>query len=854
MVSPPLDGNVFIYRPNAQPLKLKESFWQQVSAVLNGSISLETLYTNLSSSNLLLKHLRNEQDLLQWLINEGVIELHGESNDSGLLDGGITTVDKHNATEGQNKDHMKRPFDSLTSRNLDLRRFPVFIRVTRNYKLLPYIRFILISLSILAFPLAWLFYFGNLNPLARKLNEISNIGLTLLSVAILFLIMSTTSSVFTLILRRLHGINQGLLTFKLLAGFNPICTTEELPDSSKTAVSRSQYSFLAVANLLFYLSLFSISVLALYIFSQSTQSIINFPSALFVVITICTVYSIWQIVPAPGSAAYILLTEYGIFPKNSIGRSIRAINVYVQNLIETPSLSSLTPSKQNKKYVIFGFTILLVLAVRITFVIAWVLPSIANELPVIGSYSSSYIAYIVLIASTIYYFYNTVVKPNKHLLKNMHIPASSFKKMTIGRSKKTVNQDDMYSRLESSSQRNAYSVSGLRKLQQYIYAKYTPKKRRFIAFIIIFSLLLPFRASVSGRALVVEGNSLSMTNPDSYPVFVEQILYSGPSKKPIGDNEIIARLRSPQLETDIFSERQNIISLKSAIQKTRTSIESYSKGSSYQYLSDRDDELSQARAQLDAAKKSEQSLRRQLQILSSQISAYKSLVQSGSVSQIQYQDKVLAYQQAESDYHEAVASVSNASSSIALAKRAKLLDQGEKLSETNAQLQDDLKSQTAELSQSQERLRDLLRRERLLEMRMPFDGVVDTDTRDLEGKWFSSGSEIISVKSIPLTRVSANIPEYDRSRLEVGQKASLRLYSKWNQSFSGYVDNISPTTIEDNSLEYVEIFIRLNNHLPPSLINASGYVKVQTGWTCMLRYLFEPILRFFVVDGWSLLP
>jgi len=851
--SPPLNGFVFLYRPSYAPLRLSSEVWNLIFSALTSPTDSLSLFRVISSLGQLPPSCSSPESLVHWLQENAISSIVDAHNQPSTVHPSNTSYSPIAAASST----VKSKFFTLQHYPYDLRRFRIFSALlTHNSHSYP-TRLLILLLSFTAFPAGWSFYAGSLNPLGRKLASINNIGLTLFSVAILFLFLSFACSVFTLALRRMHGIDQGVINLKFLAGFNPIVSSEELPPSSQVGLSRSNYAFLSCSGLFFYLILFAISILFLHLFSQSTLHILDIPSALFVVITICIVYCIWQVVPAPGSACYIILCEYGIFPSNSLGKSLRVLHRIYVAFSRKNFPHAVRLFRQYRRLSVFGIVIIFVLSVRIAFVIGWVLPSIASDLPLYTGSSSFILSYLLLLVSTLYYFYSTVVSPNKLLFSRLSSQDSKFVTspiLNISYSSSAPPTNAALSKGDHSDASLEKHRIFLRKPRNIFNPFQLSLRRRRILFFLLVLLLFPFRSSIPGKALVVEGKELSITNTDSYPAFIQSLYYSGPSKQILNKGDIIVQLKSPQLDTEIFSERQNILSLQSSISKTRTSISSYASGSSFQYLLDRDDELSQASARLEASTKSVDSLKHQLSILSSQVKSYESLMRSGSVSLVQYQEKLLAFRQAEEDYHNSLADLQTSKSELLLAKRAKRLDQGSKLVETRAQLDDDLSSQTADLAEAKSKLVDLQRRKTMLTIAMPFDGVIDSNTSDLSGKWIGSGEEILTVKEVPLSRVSVQIPEYDRSRLELGQSASVRLYARWSTPFNGVVQTISPSTIEQESLEYVEVYLSLRDRLPSSLVNATGFAKIQTGWTCLLRFIFEPIVRFVAVDAWSLLP
>ena len=148
----------------------------------------------------------------------------------------------------------------------------------------------------------------------------------------------------------------------------------------------------------------------------------------------------------------------------------------------------------------------------------------------------------------------------------------------------------------------------------------------------------------------------------------------------------------------------------------------------------------------------------------------------------------------------------------------------------------------------------LLQQKEQLSIVMPFNGLITSSTSGLMGSFVAKGESLLELKQGSLDRVTVLIPDHDRSRLRVGQKAIVRLYANPNKSLPGFVQTIRPAGELVDQKVFFEATLGLEKSLSPQLLQSSGAARINAGQTNLLSIFLASLARFFRVDVWSWTP
>ena len=169
-------------------------------------------------------------------------------------------------------------------------------------------------------------------------------------------------------------------------------------------------------------------------------------------------------------------------------------------------------------------------------------------------------------------------------------------------------------------------------------------------------------------------------------------------------------------------------------------------------------------------------------------------------------------------------------------------------------LKNRLKYLELDLNLEKSKLQKLLKKQGDLSVEMPFDGVINTDTRSLLNSSYLKGESVLELVQTPLILLEAKLPEYMRSSLKINQAATARFYSSPFNSFSAKAIAINPSTINESGIPYVGVTLESPDIPNKMSLGSNGTIKVFNGITCLFISILRPILRFIFVDIWSWLP
>ena len=327
-------------------------------------------------------------------------------------------------------------------------------------------------------------------------------------------------------------------------------------------------------------------------------------------------------------------------------------------------------------------------------------------------------------------------------------------------------------------------------------------------------LLLPIDRTVTGSVLVSTQRDLMVRAPED--VVITAIYQDGPSSELVESGTKIVELESSQLERDLYQSELNNLEMQN----------------------DLDVLFNQRKAGQSLLVELNNSLVKYIKasrILFSQKIELERLSQMGGASRQSVYELEINYFEIKEEER---------------LKRQQIL-------ELKADLESsDLKIKALQQSINQaEAWRDLLLQQKeQLSIVMPFNGLITSSTSGLMGSFVAKGESLLELKQGSLDRVTVLIPDHDRSRLRLGQKAIVRLYANPNDSLKGIVQTIRPAGELVDQKVFFEATLDLGKSLSPQLLQSSGAARINAGQTNLLSIFYASLARFFRVDVWSWTP
>ena len=834
-------GKLLIYGCKSDdPVLISQTSYQAIINFISGTQSKENNAT--ISKELCIDN--DEKDIIRHLLSIDFIR-PAEPNDYSS---------KAKTNELDAKALGLYPILDLSRLDLITKRVTAIDLLESQKKIYP---FLLIALAFFLYN----FYFGFLRPEREALSSNFLGQASIVEIFLCFTISSFFTMIFKSFLSQYSGYSYSVLYLKFLAGFHPIFDLGPDPSFSIIPrISKSNYLTLISANYIMRIYILIACLILLALWGPLNTSILRTSASIIsILINISLVSIAWQLIPSPGSLAYKCLEINGYVPDKFLGKSLRNTLMVLKRsqLLSFEEKTRKLFAGSNKKYTLMLLYTLAISACKLLFIAYFVIPGFANDLPALfGRWSSSIVYIILLVLSFRYILSNFNIGILRKTALVSPAPVSHLTRITdyqISPSN-SEQRDYLNSNLNSdSSHKPTKNVKPSGKIIKAKRSLMALTLRQFFTIVIAISLI-PFPISFTGSAEVLQSSSLSIKNSETLPVFVANIYADGPSKHVIKKGTLIARLDSPALTAQIQEAQQTIAKLKadnSALQVQKRSLITGSKlNAALEYTN----KLESAQADYEKNLEYVKSYSIQLPIYQSQANAYKELSKAGGVSYVQYEDKLIALHGIQLNLEAAKKSAKTALENLKIAKIEKNLNQKLQLGEDIDTINANIKSNERDIAKNKFTLADLQRRSNDLSIKMPFDGVIDSDTTGLVGKKLSFGDELLSVKKSPLTLIQVTISEYDRTFIEVGNSCVLKLQSRWRQSFDGIVASISPTTTLVNGAQSVLINIDLKHPLDSKYIGATGYAKIKNGYTNLLWNMLRPVLRFLSVDIWSILP
>ncbi|MEB3308565.1 MAG: HlyD family efflux transporter periplasmic adaptor subunit [Cyanobacteriota bacterium] len=706
-----------------------------------------------------------------------------------------------------------------------------------NAKLLPW-------MLLIAAVQIYSFFLSPSRPLGSKINLSLIYTPSIFEVIIIFLLCNLSSVLFKISVGSRFSFGSSNLYLRLLAGFSPFFASDKDPNYSENlGISRLEY-FLYLASpqvMRLYLMMLGILIINLaYPFTTRAAEIVL--SSLFTVINLSLFSFFWQSIPSPGTLGYKTLEVLNLIPPQLFGLSVRKT---LKTLVRSDGESSINGLFREKRYKLFLIGMVLLVLAKVAFLLIIVLPQVSIGLPTIFGRWSSQIFYLILLFAVVRYMTYTYAPKSNRKSKEASTQRNANRSVNSQSINQAINQKDNKNYARSSNPESHFQKFNLKKS---LFAQ------KWFILVLIIILLFPIPSNVIGSATVEESMSLEIKSSEPETVTIQKVYHQGPSSEIIRRDLPLLQLQSPALEDLIEKSKSNIQSYKSDVSLLIIEAEALKQGSRVVEAKGKTDSVEQGVESKNATIQQIASLEKQLYILNDQVRRYKGLTAAGAVSELQYQEKLLEAETAQSNLNTAISELKKSTVELRRSRREELLEQSIRIGEDLRSNQDKLIKANSALINEEKTLAELNRRRKGLSVKAPFDCVVNSDTSLLLGKTVVVGEALISVKSVPTEFVVINIPEYNRSEIQIGDRVDVRLYTTYAVTLHGKINSISPVAAEEDSQEQLSLGMKFDKKLPDAFIGSTGTAKIRTGYSCLLLNILKPIARFVYVDLWQFLP
>lgn len=678
----------------------------------------------------------------------------------------------------------------------------------------------------------YLFYFSP-TAIGPSLTHGSNPIFGLARVLILFFGVNLVGTIVPILASIALGINDSKLYYQWSLGFHPGFYKDSTFREYRERATPEERALLIGQSLLakMYLATICIVLLILYLrIPSGSQGWIT--SILLATIQISLIDILFDLVPIGSTTTTKLLAIRGVIPKGLFPLTIQRTKENIHHL-RHGEWNQLGHFWSFIYLVLFALTIGLKLAMLFLLIV----PSLSLEMPLILGYWTPIIIRIGLVFLVLRYFF---IRLSARFSPGSQSNPSPAVRQPLSR------QERPLSRLPVPPPTASPSPSPKSLVARFL------RSKRVLLLLLLLILFLPFPATISASTVVTESKGLDIRASEE--ALITQLNAEGPSEQKIPKGFTLMILSSPELQANYDSTKQEIYNLDAQIRSAKIQLRSLESGSAALTTKGRDDELAIALADEKRYAAEVASFKEQLELIEKTVESYADLVQSGAVSELQLRTWLTTKEQLIGQLASAQGNLNSARSTINKAKRNKYVDQDVRLQEEVSAAKETLEGATRKRSQAVIALGSLNERLAKFKIVMPFDGVVSSATTGLLNRRVAAGETLLTVKALPLTSLVAMVPDYDRSKLNVGMRSLVRLYSDHNREFDGKIASISSATVTKDDLKYIEVKIEIDKNLPTNYIGTMGYAKVVYGQTFLLKNLLEPILRFLNLDLWSYLP
>lgn len=613
------------------------------------------------------------------------------------------------------------------------------------------------------------------------------------------------STITTWLAQSLTGNGDGWFVLRFIFGIIPRFGVHSYSGSalrSDNWSAESNKAFLCIAQPLLS-RLFLSSTLILLISSGRLQGNVEdsyIYSLANIVLQISLVSFLILALPFRMSPGYRLMILFTDLPPSTLGQSVSKFYLFCSLILNRirvntkesrDEISDFLSSKRNILLISFA-SIFLCLMLAKLFLISFVaIPRLATGSPELFGRASQFI-FTILLFALLFRFVRLSIVPKLAAIKSR----TSFK------DSKTVDQKN-----EQTMNKSKLNI------QDYVSSENFSRKSLIIAFSGLV-LFFPINRTITGS--VVVSNERDLTVRASDDVRLLSVFEDGPSTRIISQGTHLIQLESIQIEKDLSLANTQIVEYKQNIDTLRA-------------------QLNTVNSLLLEADKSLSSYKRSIDILTLQINDASQLLEMGAVSKQYLQELFLSLYELEEE------------------ERTKLQEKIQLESDIN-DIRIKIQASESSLIESSSWLEALLNKKKDLLIRMPFDGLITSNTSGLKGSFFPKGESILELREGSLHIVNVLVPDHDRSLINVGQEAVVRLYANPNKSLLASVSSIKPSSESIDEKVYFQVSLRLNEPLSPSLLQSSGAARINAGNSNLLFLTLTSIGRFINVDVWSWTP
>ncbi len=865
IIASPRVNNYYIlyYSDRIKKIKIDCQLWESLKQYfqVHSSIDLSAINSLLSSCSI---QSVDDSSLssLDDLICEQVLIPYRE----GLpIDPQLNEPNKNNSNIESNSSpstlKVKRPLFSVRLFNLEGTSFddwlsgigPQIIDIQRKS--------LYIVLSLYFF-LLYIFFFStnslgaDLEPSLISISGTSRIIIALLGVNFLSV---TTSMIASYAL----GINDSSLYIKLIWGCIPKFAHTSQFNKIKRNASTQRLAIYTAQPLLTRVYVSIILILIVLLRRADLQTTFGAMLPLILTILQASIASILiLLIPFRLSPGYRLLNQCGIFPDGYLQTCLSRFQKLIVHIFTF---------RFNRKLIawplVTSYLFVLLLLVAITFKVSVVgiivIPKLIAEIPYALGTSSKPLVQIILLGLLANYL-RIKILPKFLSHKELETGQEVFaKKLTRNFS------DDNYSpRATSGKQTALLKPSSNQEYNTSTFAKFASKvssliedlfkaliQKKIIGIPVIFYLCLmfiPYNSTAAGTASITQTREISIIA--SIPSKVEEVVFSNPSSTVIKKDKILMKLSSIELNLKINSFKSELADKRSERQQLKIRAKSLNTGSSFLKSLTRTDLTQKSELELIKLTKELSHMTKKKSILNEQLRRIENLESEGAISTMQLQEYQLELLTLNQSLEQLTQTIEQEKINISLNRQQEIIEQKEQIEENIMEINSQLQALDDVIPKMEQNLLDLLTQKEKLTIYMPYDGYVITDPRGLEQQRFSEGDTILKIRSYPLTQIKALLPEYMRSKVKVGQPSYLRFYAYPTRTYSAMVISINPSTVINDSLSYLELFLKTDKSIPDLTVGSNGNIKIITGRTCLLFSFLKPFVRFFMVDVWSWLP
>jgi|688.fasta_scaffold33053_4 multidrug resistance efflux pump len=390
----------------------------------------------------------------------------------------------------------------------------------------------------------------------------------------------------------------------------------------------------------------------------------------------------------------------------------------------------------------------------------------------------------------------------------------------------------------------------------------------FFAILLCLTLLLfiPVPLTVGGRVVSLpDGNTQIIAEEDG---FVSEVKSHPSTNGSVSKNTLLFRLTSPSLEDSKYSAEDLVEAARQQYKQKQENLRKLINTPSEDDLQIQLKNVETAQAQYQKELEELASLKASTTFADLETKRYRQLVRDGAASQQDLDRKVLLAEEARSN-------LLAGKQDVQTNKHQLETEQAQLTKLRNGPLPEDIAKAKAEVSETKslldnetEKLQAIKRRQKRLDIYMPYDGNIATPRlQEMLFKQVKRGDQLTEIYGKNSSLLQLRIPEYDAQFLSVGSQAEIRLSAFPGKRFSGRVAKLNLVAQGDSyksSAEYSNskigtVYVDLNITSKDisdlgMLPGMTGYAKVKVGYQPLVIKYTRPLQRFLQLDLWTWFP